>query len=338
MRTRIKDIAQATGLSITTVSLVLNNKGQKISEKHRNLIEETARRLNYRPNQLAVGLIKRKTNTIGLIIPDISNIFFSALTKGVEDAGRKAGYNLILCDSNDKHTLELEYINTLVARGVDGIIIAMSAQSYNGKEDESFSILKNYAVPAIIVDCFNEVSDFSTVAIDNFLGSKLAVNYLISLGHHRIACVTGPLGPKTNDDRFEGYVQAIKENQAVYDEKLIYEGDFRYQSGYDAVQKILPHQPTAILCLNDMMAYGAVKALKERGMIIPDDMSIMGFDDIFFSEIMDTPLSTVKQPVYQMGVEAAHILTNEITQERKEHKHILFEPELKIRKSTCVPR
>lgn len=336
MRTTIKDIAQATGLSITTVSLVLNSKGKKISAAHRKLVEDTAQRLGYRPNRLAVGLLKKKTNTIGLIVPDISNVFFSELTKGIEDAGREAGYNLILCNSNDKQALELEYIDTMADRGVDGMIVAMSAESYGGRAEESFSALRKYGIPAIIVDCFSDVDDFSTVAIDNEKGSRLAVEYLLELGHRRIGCITGPLGPKTNDNRLAGYTEALRGRRIEYDRRLVYEGDFRYQSGYAAVPALLEQKPTAIFCLNDLMAYGAVKGLRERGLRIPEDVSVMGFDNIFFSEMMDVPLSTVEQPVYQMGGQAARILVEEMGG-REERRHILFEPALKIRQSTRAP-
>lgn len=334
LRTTIKDIAKETGLSITTVSLVLNDKGKNISPEHRKLVVAVAERLNYRPNQLAVGLVTKKTNTIGLIIPDIMNMFFSELTKGIEDQGRQEGYNVILCDSNDLHNLELQYINILADRSVDGIIVAMSAESYSEKGAESLEALKKCGVPAIIVDCFCEVSDFSTVAIDNFTGAYLAAEYLLSIGHRKIACVTGPLGPKTNADRLEGYVKALNDHSVDYDKSLVYEGDFHYQSGYDAVGVLLRENPTAILCQNDMMAYGAIKALRERKLRIPDDISVMGFDDIFFSEIMDIPLSTVEQPVYRMGKQAARILQGEIDCKTLEKQHVLFEPTLKIRKST----
>lgn len=333
MRTTIRDIAQATGLSITTVSLVLNNKGNRISIEHRQLIKEIAKKLNYRPNRLAVGLLKKKTNTIGLIIPDISNSFFSEMTKGIEDTGRQAGYNLILCNSNDQQDLEIEYINTLVDNGVDGMIITMSAESYGDKAEKSFAALWEAGTPSVIVDCFSNVKDFSTVTVDNIKGSYLAVEYLFALGHRRIACISGPIGPKTNDDRLTGYVNGLKKHNISYDEHLVFEGDFRFQSGYDAISKLLPYHPTAILCLNDMMAYGASKALREQGIKIPDKMSVMGFDDIFFSKLMEVPLTTIEQPVYKMGEDAANILIDEISGNKK-RSHILLDPKLKIRNST----
>lgn len=333
IRTTIKDIAKATGLSITTVSLVLNGKSNRISSKNRKLIKDTAKNLNYRPNKLAVGLIKKVTNTIGLIIPDISNVFFSEITKGTEDIAHKKGYNLILCNSNDRHALEIESINMLTDQSIDGLIIIMSAESYGEKEQVSLALLKSSGIHTVIIDCFNETNDFSTVSINNYKASYMAVEYLLSLGHKRIACITGPLGPQTNADRLNGYICALEKHGIHYQKDLIYEGDFRYQSGYDAIAALLPQKPTAILCLNDMMAYGAIKSLKEQGILVPDDISVMGFDDIFFSQILEIPLSTISQPSYDIGKKAAELLINEIT-ENALPKHIVFEPVIKIRQST----
>lgn len=333
MRTTIRDIAKATGLSITTVSLVLNGKPHRISRKNCKLIKETAKKMNYHPNKLAVGLIKKVTNTIGLIIPDISNVFFSEITKGIEDFAHEKGYNLILCNSNDKHLLEIESINMLNSQNIDGLILIMSAETCGKKEKETLSLLKNLGIHTVIADCFNKVNGFSTVSIDNFKASYMAIEYLISLGHKKIACITGPLGPQTNDDRLEGYITALKKHNIEYEKDLIFEGDFRYHSGYDAIPVLLPKKPTAILCLNDMMAYGAIKALKDQDINVPEDISIMGFDDIFFSQIMEVPLTTIQQPAYDMGKKASEILIDEIVNNSLP-RNIIFSPVIKIRHST----
>ncbi|WP_196594239.1 LacI family DNA-binding transcriptional regulator [Pectinatus sottacetonis] len=332
-RTTIKDIANAAGVSVTTVSLVLNGKSNRISAKNRRLIKDIAQKMNYRPNKLAVGLIKKITNTIGLIIPDISNVFFSEITKGIEDFAHKKSYNLILCNSNDNHALEIESINMLIDQSIDGLIIIMSAESYGTKEQASLSLLKKASLPTVIIDCFNETDNFSTVSINNTKASYMAVEYLISLNHKRIACITGPLGPQTNTDRLNGYIKALQKHAIPYRKELIYEGNFRYQSGYNAISVLLPQRPTAILCLNDMMAYGAIKALKEQGINVPNDISVMGFDDIFFSQILEVPLSTISQPAYTMGKKAAELLLDDLT-EHTPPKHIIFEPVIKIRQST----
>ena len=212
MRTTIKDIAQKTGLSITTVSLVLNGKADKISEESKELVLRVAKELNYRPNQIAVGLVKKRTNTLGLIIPDISNIFFSELAKGVEDEGRKYDYNVILCNTNDRHDLEVEYVNVLAAKGIDGIILDMSVEDSEEKARKSLSLLLSYGIPAVIVDRYSDDKNFTSIYIDNEQGAYLATQYLIDLGHKRIGCVTGPSSERTSMDRLRGYSKAMQEH------------------------------------------------------------------------------------------------------------------------------
>lgn len=332
-RTTLKNIAQATGLSTTTISLVLNDKPHHISKKKCQLVKDLAVKMNYRPNRLAVGLIKKQSKNIGLIVPDISNAFFAEMTKGVEDIVRSNKYNLLLCNSNSKNSLELECINMLADSSVDGIIITMSPESYGEKEQLSLAALKNLGLHAVIVDSFNEIDQFSTVSIDNFQAACTAVEYLISLGHKRIACITGPIGPKTTENRLNGYKASLKKHNIIYDESMVYYGDYHYQSGYDAVSVLLANKPTAIFCLNDLMAYGAIKALKKQRINVPDDISIIGFDNIFFSQMIEVPLSTVSQPIYEMGKKAAQVLIDELTTKQKT-QHIIFDPTLKIRQST----
>ena len=308
MPTTLKDIARATGLSTTTVSLVLNGKPHRISKEKCRLIKETAKKMDYHPNRLAVGLIKHETKTVGLILPDITNVFFSEVAKGLEDVLQEHGYHLLLCNSNDRHERELSAIRMMNNQMVDGLIIVMSSETVGEKEKKTFAALKSMKRPVVLIDCFNESGGFSTISIDNFKASYIAVEYLVSLGHRRIACICGPLGLKTNDDRLRGYTAALADSGIPFEKALIYQGDFRYQSGYDAIPVLLPKKPTAVLCLNDMMAYGAMNALTNQGIRVPEDVSVMGFDDIFFSQITSVPLTVIRQPAYDMGKKAGHVL------------------------------
>jgi LacI family transcriptional regulator len=337
MRATLKDIAKQTGLSITTVSLVLNNKGARFPGETRDLVFDAARNLNYHPNQLAVGLLTKQTHTLGLIIPDITNVFFSELAKGLEDRSRQDRYNIILCNSNDEYLMEKQCINTLYDRGVDGIVLAMSAESFGAKNEECLSLLRSLDIPVVLVDSFNEAGDFSALAIDNAEGSRLAVGHLLELGHRRIACISGPMGIKTNRDRLDGYTETLRKAGLASDPALVFEGDFRYQSGYAAVAPLLEARPSAIFCHNDMMAYGAYKALKDRRLRVPGDISLMGFDDIFFSQYLDVPLSTVVQPAYEMGRQTADQLLGEIADREKPKLQTLFTPRLVIRGSAGAP-
>lgn len=333
MATTLKDIAKATGMSTTTVSLVLNGKPHRISREKCRLIEDTAKRMDYHPNKFAVGLIKNITKTVGLIIPDITNVFFSEIVKGLEDQLHAHEYNLMLGNSNDKHRLELSSINMMNNQMVDGLIMIMSSETRGEKEKRTLSALKKMNKPTVMIDCFNESGGFSTVSLDNYKASYIAVEYLLSLGHRRIACVCGPLGLKTNDDRLRGYTAALEQAGIPYEPELLVEGDFRYHSGYTSIPILLPKQPTAILCLNDMMAYGAVNALKDQGLEVPDDVSVMGFDDIFFSRIISVPLTSIRQPAYMMGNKAGDLILQELSNHTKPCR-IVFEPTIEIRKST----
>lgn len=333
MPTTLKDIAKATGLSTTTVSLVLNGKPNRISKEKAQLVEETAKRMDYHPNRLAVGLIKHVTHTVGLILPDITNVFFSEVAKGLEDILQDNGYNLLLCNSNDKHKLELANISMMSNHFVDGLVIVMSSETIGPKEKQTFEALRRMKRPIVLIDCFNENGGFSTISIDNFKASFLAVEYLITLGHRRIACICGPLGLKTNDDRLRGYTAALQKHNISYDEQLIYEGDFRYQSGYDAVPALLPNRPSVFLCLNDMMAYGAMNALMNLNIKVPEEISVMGFDDIFFSQITTVPLTVICQPAYEMGHKAGEVILGEMSA-HKSPQQIVFAPTIKVRKST----
>jgi LacI family transcriptional regulator len=337
MRTTIKDIAKKTGLSITTVSLVLNHKGDKFPAETKKVVFDAAEALNYRPNQLAIGLLTRQTRTIGLIIPDISNVFFSELAKGIEDRSRQDNYTIVLCNSNDEYLLERQSINILADRNIDGIIMVMSAESFGPKNKECLATLRALGIPVLLVDCFNNAGDFSTMTIDNLKGSCLAVQHLLDLGHRRIGCITGPQGIKTNRDRLAGYTKTLKRANLKPNPALVYEGDFRYHGGYEGALHLLKQKPTAIFCHNDMMAIGAVKAVKDQGLRVPGDISLIGFDDIFFSQYMDVPLSTVAQPVYHMGEEAALVLLEELADENKPKRRLMYSPRLIIRQSTAPP-
>ena len=333
MATTLKDVAKATGLSTTTVSLVLNGKPHRISEEKCKLVEDTAKKMDYHPNKFAVGLVKNITKTIGLIIPDITNVFFSEIVKGLEDKLHENEYNLMLGNSNDKHRLELSSVNMMNTQMVDGLVMIMSSETLGEKERQTLSALRKMNRPGVLIDCFNEPGGFSTVSIDNYKASYMAVEYLLSLGHHRIACICGPLGLKTNDDRLRGYTTALEQHGVSYDPALIVEGDFRYRSGYASIPVLLPKAPTAILCLNDMMAYGAINALKDQGVEVPDDISVMGFDDIFFSQIIAVPLTSIRQPAYTMGNKAGDLILQEISRHTKPRR-VILDPTIEIRKST----
>lgn len=332
MRTTIKDIAGYTGLSVTTVSLVLNHKADKIPQRTRDKVIKAVEELNYRPNQLAVGLVKKRTETIGLIISDVSNVFFANLAKGVEDECRRRGWNLVLCNTNDKHERDLSYISVLADKGVDGILFCMSLDSNKRKTRESIHLLEKLKLPFVMIDRFLEEADCISVVVDHKHGGYLAAKKLLELGHKKIGCVTGPQNLTDSRNRLDGYCRALEEYHIGYDEALIFGGNYDRKSGEAAVN-YLKDKVTAIFAFNDMSAYGVYKELKRSKIAIPGQMSLIGYDDIFFSEMLDVPLTTIHQPIYEMGVEAVHQLITEIDSGSNTKKCITFQPTLIERES-----
>lgn len=336
MRTTIKDIASYTGFSVTTISLVLNNKADKIPKSTKDTIFEAVDKLHYRPNQLAVGLVKKRTDTIGLIISDVSNVFFSNLAKGVEDECRKKGWNLILCNTNDQHERDLSYIQVLADKGVDGILFCMSQDSDKKKARESIRLLQKLKLPFIMIDRFLEEASCCSVTVDHKMGGYAAAKYLLELGHKRIGCVAGPLKLEDSRDRLIGYKKALEESGISYQKELVYEGSYSRETGTKAVDYLLDHGVTAIFTFNDMAAYGAYNRLRQKGIKVPEEISLVGYDDIFFSEILDVPLTTVRQPIYDMGVEAVKQLVGEVESGETSQKCITFQPALIVRESAAA--
>lgn len=335
MRTTLKQVADAANLSITIVSQVLNNKPCRVSKENRELIMETAQRLNYRPNLVAVSLVKGSTNTIGLAISDIRNGFFSSLAKGVEDECQKYNWNVILCNSNDKHTKDMENLKMLADKGVSGIIFGMASESTPKMAQECIGFMDRERIPYMLVDRYIDTLHGGIVCVDHVDGGYQAVKYLLELGHKNVACITGPSNLIDSRQRLEGYARALEEHGLPYDEDLIVEGKYTFESGEQAADVLLERgcPMDAVFAFNDMMAIGAMSRLHSRGIRIPEELSLIGYDDIFVDEFLGVPLTTVKQPTEQLGrVAARKIITNEIGS-HKTNRRIVFKPELVERKT-----
>lgn len=332
MRATIKDIAEQTGFSVTTISLILNDKGERFPDKTKEIVKDAVKKLGYRPNQIAVSLVKKETKTIGLIISDIRNIFFSNLAKGVEDECRKNGWNLILCNTNDHHKRDMEYLRVLADKGVDGILYAMASESDDEKANESIALIGSLKIPYIMIDRTVDGYPCSVVKTDHLKGGYLATKHLIDLGHRKIACVTGPQYLYDTINRLKGYKKALSEAGRHYDAELIIEGKYTIESGKEAVDILVDKDYTAIFAFNDMTAYGIYSQLKKYNLHIPEDVSLVGYDNIFISELLDVPITSINQPIYDIGIKAADMLIDK--EKSSEVVEMIFEPELIIRKST----
>lgn len=328
----LKDIAQMAGVSTATVSKVINGKDKDIGAKTIERIKAIVEELDYRPNSLARSMKTKITRTIGLIIPDVRNPFFTDLARGAEDCANERGYSLLFCNSDDNLSKELAYINTLTQKQVDGIVLAGSV--WRNKElEEKFKI----HVPIVTLDrdvYFKGVR--SHVHTDSFCGTYDAVQHLIELGHRKILFLTGRIDSTITIRRLEGYKQALADNGIKFNEALVAGGTFTADFAYQYVASgQLDDSVTAIFCGNDLMALGAIKALKEQNKKVPQDMSIIGFDDIALASINTPSLTTVRQPSYDLGFVTVRRLIEIL--EGVEHKKHCLEIKLKLvlRESTA---
>lgn len=312
MKTTIKQIAKEAGVSIATVSIVINKKDKKISEATRQRVLEIVKKYNYIPNAMAGSLVTKRTGIIGLILPDITNPFFPEIARGAEDKASEEGFNLIFCNTDDQLEAEEKYIESLTGRMVDGIIIAHSTGA-----ERSSEILERSQIPIVLVDRDSDSKNIvGKVLVDNEEGAYRGVKYLISKGYQKIAFLSGSASLKLTKDRLMGYKRALLESQIEPDESLIKYGQYRSAWGREGAKKLIQEhiEFDAIFCGNDLIAIGAMKELKLNGYRIPEEIAVMGFDDIYISELVEPELTTVKQPNYEMGQLAAKLLIDHIRQ------------------------
>lgn len=333
-RVTIKDIARHTELSVSTVSLVLNNKVHRISEQTRKKVLQAANELGYRPNQLAKGLVTKRTNTVGLIIPDVTNVFFSATAKIIQAKCRNSGYNMFLCNTNDDPEKDIEYINALTDRGVDGVLLAFATRSGVNKAAECCEIMSLLGKPLVLIDRTVPNISAPSVLVDHETGGYLATRHLLELGHRKIGCIAGPMSLYSSKQRFYGYIRALQEFGVAFDPALVQESEFHILSDYGILQALLERQATAIFAYNDLIAYGVYQQALQHGLMIPRDFSLVGFDDQPFSKLMGVPLTTVSQPVDEMCETAASLLLKMMEDgDPQPHEDILFPPRLVKRES-----
>lgn len=333
MTINIKDIARKANVSIATVSRVLNNP-EKVSDEKKLLINSIIYEMNYQPNALARGLIKKATKTIGIIIPDINNLFYPAVVRGIEDVVEMSDYNVFLCNTDKDIGKEKKYINTLLEKRVDGIIF-MGTRPVNPEKNEHI-IRLNKKVPVLMINDIVRGSEIYSVLTDEVEGAYRAVKYLLELGHKKIAYVTGENNYTTYQNKQKGYEIALQEyGIEVYPDYII--RDLPYAlGGYNAAIKLLDSKnilPTAIFAASDQLAMGVMKAIHEKGYKIPNDISVVGYANIPISADLFPELTTVDQFPYETGRLSAETLIKVINGEELSQKKYIMEPKLLIRKS-----
>jgi len=327
----IKDISREAGVSTASVSKVLNGDYKNVSEETKNKILRISRELNYRPNRLARSLVNNRTNIIGLIISDITNPYFAELAKGIEHRADTAGYKLILCNTDENEEKERSYINMTLEYNLDGVIITGSEKSSSSSSIEE---LQKYNIPYVSIDREQGDDDYR-VYVGNLEGSYIATESIIKNGHTKIAFIGGEGMHGSRNLRLEGYLKALTEYGIEPDHSLIKIGNYHMETGYQYVKFLIENgsEFTAVVCGNDLIAFGALNAVKDSGLKCPEDISIIGYDDIYLTEMTEPKLTTIKQPSAEIGNYAVEVLLKLMKNEPVEEKVKCFVPYLVERDS-----
>ncbi len=326
--TTLKDIANATGYSLSTISYVLNGK-KKVKPETYARIMEAVDTLHYRPNHLARALKIKRTCTIGVIVPDISNEFFPEILKGIDHVAHENGYNIFLCNTNNDSALEKECITMLVSKDVDGIV-------FIGTADSQILQYSDITVPIVLVD--RKMGDtYTSIVTDNYRGGYMATRHLIECGHKNIVFLGGSLTIPNFNERIDGYRDALEEAGIAYTKENVKVCDCSISGGYHAVIELLcqNRKPEAVFAAGDRIALGAMRAFRDKGYRVPEDVAVMGFDDIAPASHTIPSLSTISQPKFDMGKTAAQKLLWQILNKEKIVEHIVLEPALVVRETTA---
>jgi LacI family transcriptional regulator len=303
MASTIKDVAKYTGLSIATISKYIN--GGNVLDKNRELIEDAIKALDFRVNEIARGLKTNKTMTVGVLIPDLKNIFCTNIISNIEDVLIRNGYSTIICDYKESSELEEKKMEFLVNKMVDGIIL----MPHNESTEQAYNNLQK-DIPIVLIDRAIKDVNCDVVLVDNLNASYNAVEQLITRGHRRVGIICGPKNVYTTEERLKGYLRVHEDYALPVDNNLIKHGDYQVQSGYELLCELWNEnpRPTAIFVTNYEMTLGGIIAINEKDIKIPEEVSFIGFDNLDMARIVKPPLSIVVQPMKEIGETAANIL------------------------------
>jgi LacI family transcriptional regulator len=308
MHVTIKDVAQKAGVSTATVSMVINHKSSRISDRTKQNILKVIEELGYHPNYAARSLMTSRTKTISLVVPDVSNPFFADFAKCFESRLSQRDYSVLLCNSGNDIKREKKYLSEAIYHSTDALVIS----SVNIEELSQTSLFKQIDIPILLFDRKLHSNTVNTIFIDNFHGGYLAAKELVEHHHTNICCISGSFQLPTVKERFLGFEQYLYECQIPFDPSNLFEGELTIEHGYQSALKILNSERrkniTAVFCTNDLIAAGVYKALSERHIQIPDSFSIVGFDNIALSSFLSPPLTTIAQPVRELGEQSADLI------------------------------
>ena len=333
--TTILDVAKRAGVAPITVSRVINNSGY-ISQKTRYRVEQAISELGYVPNALARGLRSKRTNTLALVMTDITNPFFTNIARGVEDTASESGFSVIFCNTDESETEEFKYAKILAQKKVDGILLVPACS-----QSRTVEFLKSIDIPVVLLDRRIPDVQIDTVRCDSIAGAYELVQLLIGLGHKHITVISGQRGVSTAEDRVVGYHQAMTE-AGLEENEQVYFGSFTQASGYEFTKQALALNtpPTAFLGANNFITIGVMKALRDQKLRVPEDVTLVGFDDLPLSLFIDEPFLTVAvQPAYEMGKKATELLLNRLLgEEPEECQEVILPIEIIQRKSSGPAR
>ena len=328
----MKDVAQQAGVSPSTVSHVINDT-RFVSQQLRDRVLHAMRELNYQPSAVARSLRTKRTQVVALVIPDITNPYFPEVARGVQDVAEENEYSVILCNTDRVRGRELRFLKALRGQRVDGLILNPSEVTSGDLQD-----LQDAQIPVVLIGSQIDHPDLDVVMVDNVQGAHDAVSHLIDLGHRRIGLVGGSRAASSGEQRFQGYIRAMADHDIPIDEEIITEGRFTREGGYESMKRLLALQspPTAVFASSDVMAIGALMAIQEEGLQVPNDVSLVGFDDIAEASTTTPKLTTVSQPKYQTGQVAAQLLFDRVEGASPgERQKIVLSHQLVIRDSTA---
>jgi LacI family transcriptional regulator len=330
----IKDVAERAGVSMSTVSHVVNNT-RYVSEELRGRVLTAMQELGYRPNSLARSLRRNRSLAIGVVAPDSSNPFFADIARGIEDACFDLGYTITVCSTDENVEKERVYLNSLIDRQIDGVVLIVArAQSQNVR------VLLEHGIPTVVVDRDMPNLNVDSVLIDNYRGGYSVGEHLAAMGYQRPACIAGPYYSIPIQDRVRGYRDALRDHRIDLPDDLVEGGDFQYEGGRQAFERLCTRHPEidSLFACTDRLAVGAMRAATEHGYVIPDQFGIVGFDNIDLAAYTTPSLTTVSQPKYQMGQQAAALLLRRLEQPDTPITSIRLGTRLEMRESTARRR
>ena len=340
MACTIRDIALAADVSVSTVSLVLRGKECRISEETKLRVRQIAEQMHYVPNQVAVSLVTKKTHTIGLIYADMLNPFYSELAVGVERNARSHDYSVLICNCDEQVQRCVSNIDLLESRCIDGFIL-QPPETINAVPGQLHALqekLNSCRIPYIILDRAIHDIFHDYIAADHQLGGPLATEHLIRLGHTRIGCITGSLSDYGSKRRLAGYKEVLSSHGIPYNPSFVYEGLYLVETGYYGAIELFKQNVTAIFAFSDQIALGVQRAALEYNISIPEELSLIGYDDSSIAHLCAVPLTTIRQPIELLGRRACEILIDRIDTPDRLHQDYLYPPALIQRKSCALPR